>query len=408
MDIKKIKSKATSLAEEMKRLRRYLHENPELSWQEVETSRLIASKLEKLGLENVRIGVGDKPVGVVADLTGSASNPCVALRADIDALAITEESDISYKSCKPGTMHACGHDGHIVTLLSVAEILSEMKEQLPGRVRFIFQPAEEHGQISGASKMIDNGVLNGVSSIAGMHLWSDIPTGKAQWKAGPLMAASDAWKVIFKGKGGHGAMPHIAIDATLAAAGFIFALQTLVSRETDPLETIVASVGKLNAGEVINIIPETAEMVGNVRTFSRAVHDGVEERFRRIVDGVAMTYHCKAEVQYDGIFPHPVINDAALAHLFRDTAALVVGKENVKEAAPRMTSEDFSFYQTKIPGCFVFIGAGSEEQKSTSPHHSPRFNIDDDALVPAAALMSAFACAMLENEGKGSLSESSM
>ncbi|MDR2175418.1 MAG: amidohydrolase [Synergistaceae bacterium] len=392
--IEKIKDRALSLAEEMTRLRRGIHENPELSWQEFATSRLIASKLEELGLEP-RIGVGDLPVGVTADLEGGAPGPCAALRADIDALAITEENNVPYKSCKSGAMHACGHDGHIVILLAAAKILSEMKESLPGRVRFIFQPAEEHGHRSGARGMINDGVLEGVSSIAGLHLWSDIPAGKVQWKAGPLMASSDAWKVVFKGKGGHGAMPHLAVDATLAAAAFIFALQTLVSRETDPLETIVASVGKLEAGQVINIIPESAEMSGNVRTFNRTIRDSVEERFRRLAEGVGATYRCGAQVRYDGVYPYPVVNDGALTNLFRSTAARVVGEENLREAAPRMTSEDFSFYQAKIPGCFFFLGSGSEEKKSTVPHHSPHFDIDDDVLPTGAALMASFACAML-------------
>jgi amidohydrolase len=396
MDVGKIKDRAKSLAGEMTRLRCHLHENPELSWQEIETSRLIASKLKELGFEP-RIGVGNQPVGVVADLVGKTPGPCVALRSDIDALAITEESELPYKSQKPGAMHACGHDGHIVILLAAAKILSEMKESLPGRVRFIFQPAEEHGHRSGAWEMIRDGVLDGVSSIAGMHLWSDIPTGKIQWRAGPLMASSDAWKVVFRGKGGHGAMPHLAIDATVAAAGFIFALQTLVSRETDPLETVVASVGKLESGQVINIIPESAEMIGNVRTFNRAIRDNVEKSFRRIAEGIGETYRCNVQVDYDGVYPYPVINDDALARLFQRTAAQVAGEENVREAAPRMTSEDFSFYQTKIPGCFFFLGAGSAEKGSTVPHHSPHFNIDDDALPTGAALMSSFACAMLEH-----------
>ncbi|GHS98529.1 amidohydrolase [Synergistales bacterium] len=395
VDIKKIKSKAMSLAEEMTRLRRYIHGRPELSWREFETSRLIAERLEKLGLEDIRLGVGDASVGVIADVVGGQPGPCVALRADIDALAITEEGDLPYKSRNLGAMHACGHDGHIAILLGAAEILSEMKAQLSGRVRFIFQPAEEHGQRSGASGMIREGALEGVSSIAGMHLWSEIPTGKVQWKVGPMMASSDAWKVIFKGKGGHGAMPHLAIDATLAAAGFIFALQTLVSRETDPLETLVASVGKLTAGEVINIIPETAEIIGTIRTFSRAVHESLEERFRRLAEGVAMTYNCRADIRYDGVYPYPVINDAALTRLFKDTAALVVGEKDIQEAPPRLSSEDFSFYQTRIPGCFFFLGAGNEEKKTTTPHHSPRFDIDDDVLPIGAALMSSYACAML-------------
>ncbi|MDR1621818.1 MAG: amidohydrolase, partial [Synergistaceae bacterium] len=211
-DIEQIKSTAAGMAEDLTALRRYLHAHPEVSWQEVETSRLIASKLEEIGL-NPRIGSGGKPVGVVADLDcgKGGKNPCVALRADIDALGFSEENDIGYKSLNPGAMHACGHDRHIAMLLGAAKILYSMRDRIRGRVRFKLQPAEEFGAGSGAQVMVKEGVLEGVDAIAGMHLWSHVPSGRVQWRCGPVMGTSDDWEVCFRGKGGHGAMPHQTI-----------------------------------------------------------------------------------------------------------------------------------------------------------------------------------------------------
>ncbi|MDR1377838.1 MAG: amidohydrolase [Synergistaceae bacterium] len=396
MDITRIKNRAYSLAGEMTSLRRYFHENPELSWQEFETSRTIASKLQELGFEKPIVGTGDQPVGVVADLAGSSAGPCVALRAEIDAIAIMEDTGVSYKSSNPGVMHACAHDAHIAILLTVAKMLLEMREELAGKVRFIFQPAEEHGYRSGAQAMINDGVLEGVSAIAGMHLWPDVPIGKTQWRTGPVMASVDGWKVVFRGKGGHGAVPQGSVDPTLAAAAFISALQTIVSREIDPLETAVVSVGKLASGSAFNVIPDFAELAGNVRTFNRTVRDGVEERLRRIAEGVGMTYRCKAETRYEDLYPNPVVNDDILTLLFRDTAMQVVGAENVERTSPKMTSEDFSFYQAEIPGCLFFVGSGGETKRSTAAHHSPHFDVDDNALPIGAALTTSFVCAMLE------------
>ncbi|GHT00813.1 amidohydrolase [Synergistales bacterium] len=395
MDVTGIKDMAQKMAEGAAEMRRFLHARPEASWQEVETTRFIASKLEEIGFKDIKIGADGKPVGLVADLKGKKDGPTVALRADIDALGLTEESDLPYKSLFAGAAHACGHDGHITMLLHAAKLLYSIKDELTGSVRFIFQPAEEKGDHSGAHEMIREGVLDGVGAIAGMHLWSHVPSGKVQWRAGPVMASVDGWNVKFLGQGGHGAMPQNAIDPTVAAANFILALQTIVSREVNPLETGVISVGKLVSGDVINIIPERAEMIGNIRTFNPDIRDKMEAGFRRIADGIAATYRCSAEIKYTTLYP-PVINDSALAELLRDTAVKVVGENNVEESPMLMTSEDFSFYQKKVPGVLFFLGSGDEAKKTTAPHHSPRFNIDDDVLPTGIALMSSFACAALE------------
>jgi amidohydrolase len=397
--IEQIKKVAADMTEDLTALRRYLHAHPETSWKEVETSRLIASKLEEIGLKP-RIGAGGKPVGVLADLNCGGEKPCIALRADIDALGFSEENDIDYKSINPGAMHACGHDGHIAMLLGAAKVLFSMREGLHGRVRFIFQPAEEFGTGSGAQVMVKEGVLKGVDAIAGMHLWSHVPSGRVQWRCGPVMGTSDEWEVCFRGKGGHGAMPHQAIDPTVIAAHFILAIQNIVSRETDPLQTCVISTGKLHAGKVINVIPETAELCGNIRALAPDVRAHAEESLLRMAKSVAETYRGTAETKYVSVYPYPVNNDTALTELFREVAVKVVGQENVEESPIRMTSEDFSFYQTLVPGVFFFLGSGNSEKGTTAPHHSPHFNVDDSILTTGVSLLSCFAVAALEKLAK--------
>ena len=397
----KIKGKAAELAAETTELRRHLHAHPERSWQEVETSRLIEKKLKELGLENVKRGVGGTESGVTAELVGDPSGPCMALRADIDALPLKEETALEYRS-QTDAMHACGHDGHISILLGAAKLLASMKGDLPGRVRFLFQPAEEHGIRSGAKELIAEGALEGVGAIGGMHLWSFVPTGRVQWRNGPVMASADAWTVSFGGKGGHGAMPHDAIDPTVAAADFIGAIQTIVSREIDPIDTAVVSVGKMTSGSTFNIIPNTAEIVGNVRSFNPEVRSRMEERLRRIADGMAAAYRCTSETQMSYFYPS-VINHPGATAVLRDAAVALVGEDNVEESPLIMVSEDFSFYQEKVPGTFFFLGCGNEEKKTTYPHHSPHFNIDDDVLPVGMALMSSFAFAMLEKLKTGGL-----
>jgi len=401
MDISSIKEKAFALSDEMTALRQHLHANPELPWQEVKTTRMIAEKLSEIGFQNLKIGVDGKEIGVVADLVGREDGPCVALRSDIDALGVKEEGNLPYKSTVDGVAHVCGHDAHVAALLGTAKVLYSLKDRLPGKVRFIFQPAEEHGLHSGAKTMIKEGVLKGVDAIAGMHVWSHVPTGMVHWRGGPVMASADAWEVKFQGKGGHGAMPHNAIDPTLMAANFILALQSLISREINPLETGVISVGKMNSGHVINVIPDTAELIGNVRTFNVAVRDKLRDGLIRMADSVAATYRGQAETKYTEVYPRPVDNDKNLAELFRDTAIQVVGPDKVVESPMLMTSEDFSFYQGEVPGNLFFIGCGNQEKGTTAPHHSPSFNIDDDALPIGASLMSSYACAMLEKLSAG-------
>jgi amidohydrolase len=393
-----IKDAAEKLKQELVENRRYLHAHPEISWRETETSKFVERKLAGLGLANIRRGFGGASTGVTADLVCS-DGPCVALRADMDALPITEENDVDYRSQNAGAMHACGHDCHTSALLAAAKILSGMKPALKGTVRFIFQPAEEIGDPSGARAMIDEGVLDGVDAIGGMHVWSFVKSGLVQWRNGPVMASSDRFAVTFTGKGGHGAMPHSAIDPIVAAANYIGAIQTITSRELNPLDSAVVTVGQINAGGAFNIIPDRVDIGGTLRSFDAEVRDEMEGRLRRLACGIASAYRCSAEVSVKYTLPS-VVNETRLTGIFKNAAIAVAGAENVEEGPPRMVSEDFSLYQERVPGTFFFMGVGNPSKGAEYPHHSPKFNVDEDALTTAASLLSAFAVKTLETYGE--------
>ncbi len=402
MNIEDIKGRAAGLAAEFTELRRHLHAHPEVSWQEVETSRLIEAKLKEFGLENVRRGFGGTECGVTADLVGDPSGPCVALRADIDALSMHEENTVGYRSQNEGAMHACGHDGHMAVLMGTAKLLAGMKKEIPGRVRFIFQPAEEHGLRSGAREMIAGGALDGVDAIGGMHLWSFVPLGVVHWRNGPVMGSIDRWDVTITGRGGHGAMPHTTVDPTIVASNLIGSLQTIVSREINPLDTVVISVGKMTSGSAFNIIPPTAEIFGSIRTFNPEVRDSLEERIRRIAQGIAAAHRATAEAKVTYLYP-TTINHPGITSVLKDCATRLVGAEKVEESPMYMLSEDFSFYQEKVPGVFFFVGSGTAAKETDFPHHHPRFNVDDDVLPIGMSLMSSFVFAALEKLKAGEI-----
>ncbi len=389
MNLKRFAELATTYRGRAIALRHDFHTHPELSWEEVRTTEKIASLLKEYGFENIRTGFKGTASGVVADLNTGKPGPCVALRADMDALPVAEENDLPYRSVEEGIMHACGHDAHMAMLLTSAMILAEVKEELPGRVRVIFQPAEEYGIESGADYMIREGVLEGVDAIAGLHIWSPLETGKIFYRYGPTMASCDRWTVKIKGLGGHGAMPHTAIDPTIAAATFASTLQTIVSREVDPQDIAVVSIGSLNSGAAFNVIPERAEITGNFRAFRPATRKDLEQMTRRIADGVCAALRCTADVEVTP-FVSPVINEDKTTTLLKETAEELIGSENVQEAPPIMVSEDFSFYQEQIPGTFFFLGCGNREKGTDVSHHHPRFNIDDDALEIGIQTMTAF------------------
>ena len=398
MNGKKIKVLAEAFRDEVVKLRHQFHRHPETAWKEVETSKKIESLLREWGFENIRRGVRGTPCGVMADINPGREGPSIALRADMDALAIKEENCVPYVSESEGVMHACGHDSHMAILLGAARVLSSIKDDLPGRVRLIFQPAEEGGATSdnhpGAECMIREGVLEGMDAIAGLHIWSPLETGLVAVRPGPLMSACDSWTVRIYGKGGHGAMPQDAIDPTLAATTFVNLLQTIVSRELDPKEIAIISVGKIITGSAFNIIPDSVEITGTTRTFNPAIQDNMPVMIRRIADGVCAALRCRAELEYTRFVP-PTINDEELTKRFIETAKGIIGEERVQISPLIMVSEDFSYFQEKIPGVFFFLGCGNPAKGTDNPHHSPRFNVDDDALSTGVELLAGFAAEFL-------------
>lgn len=395
MNAEIIKKKAEDLAEKLTGLRRKFHANPELSWQEKETSLFVEEYLRNLGLENIKRGFRGTESGVTADLRGSRPGKFIALRGDMDALPLEEENDVPYRSTRPGVMHACGHDAHTAMLLGAAEILSSMKEELAGGVRFIFQPAEEAGQNSGALPMIEEGVLDGVDAAGGLHIWAELPAGKVGWRVGPFMASADIWDLKVTGKGGHGAMPHRAVDPTVAAATVVSTLQTVVSREVDPQETVVLSVGLLEAGTAFNIIPETARIAGNIRTTNPEVRAGMKDIVQRVADGVCSALRCGAELDFIPIYP-VTVNEPRATEFMKAAAKDLAGADCLMEIPVAMGSEDFSYFGQKVPAAYVFLGMADEAKGGFTSHHNPRFDVNDDVLSTGAALLSLFAARMAE------------
>jgi len=393
--LEKILNKAEEYSEEIVDLRRYFHSFPELSWEEVNTTSKIRETLEKMGYENIRTGFGDTQSGLTAELTGKGEGPCVALRADIDALPLDEENEIPYKSKNPGVMHACGHDAHTAMLLGAARILSEIRDELPGKVRLIFQPGEEHGFKSGAETMIREGALEGVDAIGGLHIWAVAPSGTVGFRKGPIMASADVWEVRIQGQGGHGSMPHKTVDPTIAAATVITTVQTVVSRELDPQETVVISLGQIEAGTAPNIIPERAVLKGSIRTTSPDVRAILPEKIERIMKGICDALRCQGELIFTNIYP-VTINDPDVTDMAIQMAEEMLGKESVLEADLVMGSEDFSYYEEKVPGTFFFLGCGNPEKGTDNQHHSPNFNVDEDVLHRGAALLAGFAWSYLK------------
>ena len=382
------KMKVRKLAEKYKEQvidwRREFHENPELSWEEIRTAERVREELVNMNIEVKRVA----KTGVLGILKGDKPGKTVALRADMDALPIKEANDISYKSKNEGVMHACGHDGHTAMLLGAAKILSLMKDEIEGTIIFIFQPAEEMGQ--GAAKMIEEGALEGVDAILGIHLWADLASGKVSLEPGPRMASTDRFKIAIRGKGGHGSMPHQGVDAIVAASAVVMNLQSIVSREINPLEPVVVSIGKFNGGERYNIISEEVLMEGTTRCFNSQVRDKFPTIIKRMVEETTNAYRAKGELEY--IFGHPsVINDPRISQIASRAVTDNFGEESVVKIEKVTGGEDFSFYLQKVPGVMAFVGARNESKGAMFPHHHKKFNIDEDALVVGTTLYSQFA-----------------
>jgi len=363
-------------------VRRDLHQHPETAFQEVRTSGVVAERLQALGLE-VRTGVAG--TGVIATVRGGRPGRTVMLRADMDALPIHEENDVPYRSRNDGAMHACGHDCHTSILLAVARRLVRDSASLRGSVRLCFQPAEEVG--GGAEKMIEQGVLDPLpDAVFGLHVWQTLGIGKIGVTPGPFMAAVDEFRVTLRGVGTHAAMPHQGRDPVVALAHVITALQTLASRETDPLREVVVTVTQLRAGTAFNIIPGSAWMNGTARSFDRETWQGLPERFERIVRGVAQALRCEADIEFLR-YNQPTVNDPAMAALAHEVAADIVGPGNVVTDIRTMGGEDFSAFLAKVPGCFIAVGSRNESRGLVHEHHHPRFDVDESSLEIGAELL---------------------
>lgn len=369
--------------DELIALRRDFHMHPELGFEERRTSDIVRKYLENLGIKTKRMA----KTGVVGYLD-NGGDKTIAIRADMDALPIQEENNVPYASTIPGKMHACGHDAHTAMLLVTAKILSQMKFE--GNIRFIFQPAEEG--LNGARKMIEEGAIEGVDSIIGLHVWANIPTGKIAITPGPVLANVDYFQIHIRGQGGHGASPHQTRDPIVASAQLISSLQSIVSRNVDPLKTAVVTVGKITGGTAFNIIPEEVIMEGTVRTYDEDVHKMVEKRIKEISRNVAKAYGCNARVKYKNL-NYATINDESLAEIGKKVASQFL---EVLEGIRDMGGEDFSEYARIIPGLFVFLGTRNEEKGIVYPHHSPRFDVDEDALIYGVAFEVKMALELLK------------
>ena len=382
--------------------RRDFHQHPELSNREQRTAKVIAEHLQRLGLE-VKTGVAHH--GVVGVLRGGRPGPVVALRADMDALPVVEEVDLPFKSAvrstyngqEVGVMHACGHDAHMAILMGVAEILAGMKASIPGTVKFIFQPAEEGvptGENGGAKMMIEEGVLENprVDAIFGLHVFP-FEVGKATWRSGGLMASSDNWRVVIRGRQTHGALPWNGVDPITIASQFITNMQSIVSRQTDlTLTPAILTTGYIRGGVRTNIIPDSVEMGGTIRTFDQGTRDSIHARLTRLAKGMAAASGATALVEIQ--VGNPVTsNDPALVARMVPSLRRILGVSNVSEGRVTTTAEDFSRFQEKVPGMFFFLGITPKgtDPSTAAPNHSPKFFADEAALVPGMKALGGLA-----------------
>ncbi len=358
--------------------RRHLHQHPELGFQEVETARFVEERLRAIGIQEVQTGIATTGLtGLIRG--GKGPGKVVLLRADMDALPIHEQNDVEYKSLHDGVMHACGHDAHTAMLMGIARVLHDRRDEFAGTVKVLFQPAEEGG--GGARVMIEEGVLDApnVDAVFGMHMAQETPVGKVAVRPGPAMAAADRFTIVIKGKGGHGAAPHLTVDPIAIGAQIVVALQTIVAREIDPIQPAVVTVGAFLAGEAANVIPDTAELRGTVRSFDPDVRTQLQERITALVQGIATAMRAEAEVRYNPGYP-PTVNEPEMTALVREVAIGVVGEENVIEEPVKMGAEDFSYFLEARPGSFFFVGTRNPDKGFVWGHHHPRFDIDEEGM----------------------------
>ena len=365
-------------------LRRHFHQYPELSMEEYETSKKIKEELDKMGIE-YRSAAN---TGIIATIKGDKPGKTIALRADMDALPVEELTDFDFKSKIDGHMHACGHDSHMAMLLGAAKILNGMKDKINGTVRLIFQPGEENAK--GAIAMIEDGAIDGVDGIFGIHIWAQIPVGKVSLEAGPRMASTDWFYIDVKGKGGHGSQPENCIDAVVVSSAIVMNLQTLVSRETRPHNPLVLSIGLLNSGTKLNVIAEEGHMEGTTRCFDSELRKQLPIKMERIIKSTAEAFGATATLRYD-LAGSAVINDEQCSEIGQGSVEKILGKEGNYQFEKVTGGEDFCHYIDKVPGVLAFVGCKNDEKNCCYAHHNGRFAIDEDSLEIGTALYAQYA-----------------
>ena len=375
----KIREEIKNIKDEIYAIRRHFHRYPELSFKEFNTAETISQHLDKFGIAHKK-GVGK--TGIVGEIN-FGPGPTIALRADMDALPIQEENNLDYKSLNDGVMHACGHDGHMAILLGAANALSKNSKLKKGTVRFIFQPAEEG--LGGAKYMIEDGCLDKVDEIYGLHLWNYQLYGEVGIKDGPVMASADLFDIEVSGKGGHGATPQGTVDAIVVASNLVTMLQTIVSRNTNPLESTVLSIGKIKGGHNFNIISDKVHMSGTTRAYTEENRTMIKQRMKEVIEGVSKSFGADIKLNYKDGYP-PTVNHSSQVEKVLEAASSVVAS-GAKNPYLSMGGEDFSYYLQNKPGCFFFVGSAPNENEILStPHHCSHFNIDERALLVGASV----------------------
>ena len=392
MEYNKIKDEAKSISDWIINIRRELHEHPELMYEEFKTSELIRRELDKLDIP-YKHPIAE--TGVLASI-GNGNGPCVALRADMDALPIHEETDVPFRSKIDGKMHACGHDCHVSMLLGAAKLLKEKENKINGTVKLLFQPAEEGG--AGGKLMREEGALKdpAVERIFGLHVWPQMPSGQIGSREGTFLAATSSLSLTVKGVGGHAAVPQLTKDPVLTSARIITNLQSIISRELDPLDSGVVSITVINGGNASNVIPSDVNVKGTLRSLTMDGLKELQKRVKEIAEGIAQTHGCEAIVEYVGNDYPPTVNDSDMWKFAKKIGIELLGNENVSELDAVMGGEDFAYYTEKVKGCFVVLGMNNPDIDATYSVHHPMFKADEDALHVGTALHTIFALKSLE------------
>lgn len=378
-------------------IRRYLHEHPELSFQEEKTAEYIRNFYTDVPVDHIETNVGGQR-GIVVTINGAKPGETIAIRADFDALPIKEETGLPFASKKDGVMHACGHDGHTAYMLVLAETLAEFKDQLKGTIRVIHQPAEEMPP-GGAIGMIKAGVLEGVDAILGIHVMAQMETGKVYYRSGNTQTGRSYFKLVVQGKGGHGSSPHLANDAIVAASSFVMNLQTIVSRRVNPFDVASVTIGNLDGKGTFNVIKDSVTIEGDVRAMSDETREIVEREVRAFTEGLERSFHVTCDLDYKNDYP-VLYNDPEVTERVRQSLehAQIPEVEAVLETPPQPPSEDFAYYLEQVPGCFFYVGA-TPETGEAYPHHHPKFNIDEKSLIISAKSMAAAVLTYCESSG---------